>query len=272
MDEFKSYLMENYCTRINVISDKVEIKEVTESNFYELDDITVNSIWRLGQKISYGITVSKIYQILYSDFSQSYNPIKDYLTNLKWDGKDYIGQACNCLKTETPNVRKYLEKWLIGAANNVINPHLKRNEVCLILKGSQGIGKTQFFWNLVKNTPAIKHFIKMNHSSNKDCQLGICTNWISLFKMEGNNKRSIEAIKIMFVNNNEYSIKVSYNKSVKKYRRLSAFCGTVNNAEFLYNITENKNFIVFDCTDIDYTRVVDNDGLWGQVMHLLKIS
>ncbi len=76
---------------------------------------------------------------------------KDELSN--WDGKPVIDQFLqNCfgsaLETESPYATMLFRKWMIGTARRAMHPG-ETLDGCLVLQGPAGVGKTQFFRQLL---------------------------------------------------------------------------------------------------------------------------
>lgn len=92
----EQYISEHYETRYNEVLHIMEYRRRhpdTEKPepFRILDEMMENSIWIEINELGYPCTVKTIENLIYSDFSQSYHPIREYFELLpEWDGTDYI--------------------------------------------------------------------------------------------------------------------------------------------------------------------------------------
>ena len=121
-DEFKTYklnstqkrilrieqhISENYETRYNEVLHIMEYRRRHPASeqpepFRILDEMMENSIWIEINELGYSCTVKTIENLIYSDFSQTYHPIREYFELLpEWDGTDYI----RCLLYTSPSPR-----------------------------------------------------------------------------------------------------------------------------------------------------------------------
>ena len=77
----------------------------------------------------------------------SYNPVKDYLQEITWDGIDRFPKIFEILGVQSNLEQSLVRKWFYQTAalpfNTIENPI--QPEGVLILKGAEGIGKTRFF-------------------------------------------------------------------------------------------------------------------------------
>ena len=100
MLQIEQHIKENYDTRYNEVLHIMEYrrrKTDTEQPepFHILDEMMENSIWMEMNELGYSCTVKTIQNLIYSDFSITYHPIREYLDSLpEWDGTDYIGILC----------------------------------------------------------------------------------------------------------------------------------------------------------------------------------
>ena len=105
MLQIEQHISECYETRYNELLHIMEYRRrVSETEqpdpFRILDDRMENSIWMEMNELGYACNVKMIQNLIYSDFSQSYHPIREYFELLpEWDGTDYIRILADSVQT-----------------------------------------------------------------------------------------------------------------------------------------------------------------------------
>jgi predicted P-loop ATPase len=204
----------------------------------------------------------------------SYHPVKDYLSSLRWDGTerlytwlhDTVGADDNGLNASIG------AKWLISCVARVMDPGAKVDTM-LLLRGDQGLGKTSVFATL-----GGEWF---------DGHLGDVRNKDTLVAMQG--KWIIEAAEITpllavdndhvksFLTRNVDHFRPPYGRVTEAFPRQVVFCGTLNRgASPLRDETGNRRFWCIECgikwpegkgprADIDSLKAV-RDQLWAEAV------
>ena len=204
-----------------------------------------------------------------------YNPIKEKLELIKWDGVDRIERLCNTLSPLDDFARSLIRKWLIQCVAMLYNDHSQYGaEGVLTLQGPEGIGKTSFFRSLV---PEIAWFYEgaTIDLENKDSIRRATSRWIcEIGECDYTTKKKQTNLKA-FITQNEDRDRREYERHEIKYPRKSSFCATVNNEEFLYD-GENRRWWVFPITQVDLAALRELHKevwqLWAQVKGLWKES
>lgn len=105
MLQIEQHISECYETRYNELLHIMEYRRrVSETEqpdpFRILDDRMENSIWMEMNELGYACNVKMIQNLIYSDFSSSYHPIREYFKELpEWDGTDYIRILADSVRT-----------------------------------------------------------------------------------------------------------------------------------------------------------------------------
>lgn len=171
--------------------------------------------------------------------NHSFNQLKDYLTELQWDGIkrldtlliDYLGAA------DTTYTRAVIRKSLVAAVARAMTPGCKYDYMP-ILSGPQGIGKSTFLRILGQSwySDSLQTF------EGKEASEMIQGIWINeIGELSGFNRSETNAVK-QFLSRTEDIYREPFGKRTKAYPRRCVFFGTTNDSEFLKDRTGNRRF------------------------------
>ncbi|HFK5571627.1 virulence-associated e family protein [Elizabethkingia meningoseptica] len=268
----EEYLKEKYTFRYNEVLGKVEYKKL-ESTVYELiNDYVLNSIWRTLESLDYKITPGKLVNLLESDFVPKYNPFKEYFSNLpKWDGKDYIQEFSEMVNTDDPEFWKdALTRWVVAMVACSIEDKVT-NQSVIVLNGGQGIGKSTFIGKILPPELCEYKYSGTINPDNKDTLILLSERiLIDLDELGSLNRKDEKSMKELITKAN-IQIRKPYGKIVENLPRRASFIGSVNDGEFLMDMTGNRRFLCFKVSEINNTKI-DYDKLYSQVMHLYKLG
>lgn len=191
---------------------------------------------------TYNITKQQVIENAFAEFCLSIqeNPLIDYLNSLEWDGVSRVDTLLiDYFNAEdSAYVRAVTRKTLTALIRRAYSPGVKF-DTCLILKGSQGIGKSTFFnilggkWYTdgisITNDQA-KTF--ESHRGKWLCEMGELT---SMRKTESERLKSFFSTQV-----DRY--RPPYGKNVLDVPRSFIVVGTTNNDEFLKDITGNRRY------------------------------
>jgi len=171
-----------------------------------------------------------------------YNPVKDYLNTLVWDGTprldslliDYIGAE------DTPYVRAVTRKTLCAAVARIYEPGVKFDSV-LVLNGPQGLGKSMLYARLGMRW--YSDSLQISDMKDKAAAEKLQGYWImELGEMAGMRKVDVETIK-SFITRVDDMYRQAYASSVESHPRTNIIVGTSNSdTGFLRDITGNRRF------------------------------
>ena len=171
-----------------------------------------------------------------------YNPVKDYLNALVWDGVprldsllvDYIGAE------DTEYVRAVTRKTLCAAVARIFEPGVKFDSV-LVLNGPQGLGKSMLYARLGMRW--YSDSLQISDMKDKAAAEKLQGYWImELGEMAGMRKVDVETIK-SFITRVDDMYRQAYASSVESHPRTNIIVGTSNSdTGFLRDITGNRRF------------------------------
>jgi predicted P-loop ATPase len=233
--------------KYNILTNKIDVLGQVhwdrEGN--TLTDNDVNNI-RLYLEQMYCLTSEKGIPRAISIIAHqnSYHPIKDVLTSLKWDGVNrienilpkYLGAEKSEYTTEA------MKLFMFGAINRIFYPGCKFDTM-LCLVGGQGLGKSTLFRFMAIKDEWFSDDLKKLDDENVYRKLQ--GHWIIEFSemLATANAKSIEEIK-SFISRQKEIYKIPYETHPQDRQRQCIFCGTTNNMDFLpKDRTGNRRFI-----------------------------
>jgi hypothetical protein len=272
--ETEAYLSSHYNFRLNLITGRLEMKLKHENTYHIMEDVELNSIHRELKKISQSIGKDGLYTLLYSDFTPTYDPFKEYFDALpEWDGStDHIAELVDTLEFKDPYEKKtfikYFKRWLVGVVACATEPK-SVNQSAIILVGKQGIGKGRWLNYLVPKALSSYIFIGTIDPGNKDTEIYLseCL-LINLDELETLRKADIGGLKSTMT---KPSVKVRrpYDRLPQDMIRRASFVGSINNSDFLNDPTGSRRFLVFEVENVLDFQKIDMDKVYSQVKTLL---
>ena len=200
----------------------------------------------------------------------SYDPVKDYLTSLIWDGKSRVGNwLTDYLGVVDDDYGQFVGKMtLVGACARIDKPGIKYDYM-LILEGEQGIGKSEALKAL-----GGEWFNEMSLTGrDKDTVEKMQGCWIievpelAVFK-----KKEIESLKA-FITMNKDKERLPWGRRSVTFPRRNVFIGTINPGSngYLTDNTGNRRFLPVDCKAINVPKLrSDRDQIWAEAWKLYQ--
>ena len=276
MLQIEQHIKENYDTRYNEVLHIMEYrrrKTDTEQPepFHILDEMMENSIWMEMNELGYSCTVKTIQNLIYSDFSITYHPIREYLDSLpEWDGTDYIGILANSVHTSHQKFWvECLERYLVGMCAAATQDDVVNHTVLLLCSEIQNIGKTTFINNLLP--PELRAYLSTGliNPSNKDDLAKIAQAMlINLDEFEGMSGRELNIFKDL-VTRKVISIRLPYARRSQNFPHTASFAGTCNDQEVLYDTTGTRRFLCFHVDSMEFIKI-NYAQLYAQIKYLLN--
>lgn len=237
---------------------------------------------RLYLEKHYGLTSDKsihaAIDIVAND--NSYHPIRNYLEDLKWDGKERIRYLLpRYMGAEESNYTYEVTlHHLLGAVRRVYHPGIKYDQM-LCLVGEQGAGKSTLFRFLAINDEWFTDDLKRLDDEN--VYRKIQGHWfIEMSEMTATAKsKSVEEIK-SFLSRQKETYKIPYETHPEDRLRQCVFCGTSNNLRMLpLDRSGNRRFIpVIIHPENAECHILENEQesreyiiqVWAEVMVIFK--
>ena len=222
----------------------------------------------------YGIVASqKVDDALALEFEKNqFNPVKEYITSLEWDGKeridtlliDYFGADDN------QYTRVSIRKMLCAAVTRIMRPGTKF-DMALILVGPQATYKSTFIKKLGKNWFSDTFTTVQGKEAFEQLQGA----WvIEMAELSGLKKAEVETIK-HFISKSSDQYRPAYGRVIETYPRKCVFFGTTNKEDFLRDPTGNRRFLPIDVHSKNATKSVvedltdyEIDQIWAEAYKL----
>lgn len=210
-----------------------------------------------------------------------FNPVKDALNKLVWDGKSRINGHEDGLPffaeyfgaEDTEINRLFGEKWLIGAVARAMKPGCKMDTM-IVLEGPQGLQKSTSLQVLSDGLVKGVFTDEMSDPNSKDAALQMQGRWIiEIAELDSFSKATVTGIKSWLARSTD-RFRRPYGKVVEEFPRSCVMAGTVNplgNAGYLKDPTGGRRFWPVETTYIDIERLkIDAQQIWAEALHLYK--
>ena len=266
----------NVKVKYNIISHRMEIEGFKSENQEQLVE-NAPALMEDDLKSLSGSTQTRIASYLNVLAARNdYNPILDKINSTVWDGKTRLNDLFKLLGIDTNTDenkynRIFLRKWLMqcicGLHNDMKKPFSL--DIVLVFKGKQGTGKTRLLEALTLDSRYFGDGVVLD-VRNKDDIMQSLSKWIcELGEISSTFKKDIDSLKA-FISKSVDEFRVPYGKTAVQYPRMTSFCGTVNEDEFLIDRTGNRRFAVIPLQEdlyIDYDDIKNFDflQLWAEI-------
>ena len=286
----EEWLNKYYEFRFNLVRNTVEFRSIELGRahpFQHMEDYMFDDIyWRMFRS---GIKFSQANLKSYlrtSYVAQRVNPVQEYYESLQpVADAGYFATLVKSVKLipleesiDGLNVNQLwvllLKRWLIACY--YCNMGWLQNEVCLVLVGAQGTGKSTWLDRLCP-TP-LKDYgtrTKLDLSpSNKDTLnvlaekafINIDDQLVGLFRKDHEMIKNLITLP-------DISLRKAYAMNDSKRKRIANFTASVNDASFLTD-TENRRYLCFEVEDCKLVQFEDYmiDGLWAEVKYWVEVE
>ena len=239
VNNIRMWLRHNHNLKRNIITRKVE------RNGNELDDTVINSMFLDANVIYPKLSYELFVRVIFSTNTPDYNPIKDYIELVDWDGHCRIEQLAKTITSNTGTDdwrEKMVTKWLVGIIHAAYGG---KNELNFIFVGAKNTGKTEWFRRLLPDHLQ-KYFAESQLNRGKDDEILMCEKLIIFNDEYGGKNRNDERNEKRLMASNEFSLREPYGKSNVTLKRLATLCGTCNEKDVLDDPTGNRRIIIIE--------------------------
>lgn len=251
--------------------------EITRNYEWEgqpMIDRDYNSLYvQACENIGGNINRNTFNSLLDSNFIHGHNPLTEFFDrnrHLKPSGN--FDALCKCIQLDhriygkdSDFLQVYLKKWMLGIISSVYG---KYSISVLVLTGGQGIGKTNFFRNLLPEE--LQHFYAESKlDEGKDSEI-LMTKKLIILDDEFGGKSKQDAKKFKDISSKEYfTVRRPYGRASEDLKRLAVLAGTTNEKEILNDPTGNRRIIPINITGIDHAAFlkINKTELFMELYH-----
>ena len=272
-ESIERYLCNSYEFRFNTIKSKSEFRKMGDTGtFTPVSTYHINTFRRELDRNGVTTTTDNIKTIIFSDFAQKVDPLKEYFNGLIPAQNGAIEALANTVIVSNPEKwTPYLTKWLVGVAANALDDSQCRNHLCLVLTGAQGKFKTTFLDHLCPQCLKSYLFTGKIDPQSKDTQTLIAE---FLFiniddQLKELNKKDENALKNL-ITTPAVKYRRPYDIYIEEYPHTASFMASVNGLGFLSDSSGSRRFIAFEAYEIDIqeAKKINMDLVYSEVLFL----
>lgn len=231
--------------KFNALTRRGEVVALTENGITSREWDDTDNSWSLAYvERTYGIYNTEKHRHALNLFFKrhEYNPLKDLIDNLEWDGKNRCEHfLCVWAKADdTPYVREVSRLIFAGGINRLYSPGCKFDDTPVLVGTKQGEGKSTLIRWLAMHDyyygeiNAVEGNVGIEQLSGK---------WIlEVGELAAFTRaKEIESVKA-YITRQTDTYRKPYDREVSNIPRACIFIGTTNNRQFLVDKTGNRRF------------------------------
>ncbi len=200
-------------------------------------------------------------------FRHSFDPLQDWISALRWDGKPRIDRWLTyyAAAEDTPYIRMVGRKFLVSAAARALQPGCKVDTM-LVLEGRQGIGKSTLAHSLFG-----EEFFsdQVGDVTSKDSAERIQGVWcVEIPEMDKFSRVEANAVK-SYLSHRDDRYRPAYGRNAIIRPRRCVFLGTINpdGVGYLRDSTGNRRFWPVAVESVDLAGLAaDRDQIWAEAV------
>lgn len=200
--------------------------------------------------------------------ANQYNPVLQWMESKAWDGKDRVADLdATIVSHMAPALkRKILDHWLVQCVAAAAQGGLQVRGV-LVFQGGQYQGKSRWLASLA---PEHLHAVSIGITldpRDKDLVKQALSFWlVELGELDATFRKSDIAHLKGFLSRTEDVLRLPYAQAESKFDRRTVFFGTVNDPDFLNDVSGNTRFWTIPVETVNHEHTVDMQQLWAQVL------
>lgn len=195
-----------------------------------------------------------------------YNPVKDYLDSLEWDGVARLEESLPGVRA-TPYTRMVARKALVAAVARIYEPGCKWDHT-LVLYGDEGLGKTYWVDKMARG-----YHGQLGPTTDKDTLITMQRSWIMTSDESHSLRKSDADHQKEFLTRTVDVFRMPYDREAQAHPRHCVIWGTTNDEVFLRRQAGNRRFLIVACEEkLDFDRMTDHyvDQVWAEAVHYYR--
>lgn len=200
---------------------------------------------------------------------RAYDPLRDWLTGLKWDGTDRVTDFFSTYygaEGDVDHLKRISVCFLVSCAARTMEPGCEVHTVPILI-GAQGAGKSRSLKAL-----GAPYFTDTGLIiGDKDSRMLIASKWIvELAELASVRNADIEKVK-NFVSQAADDFRPPYGHVMESFLRRCVFVGTTNHEDVLTDWTGNRRWWPIKVTKADVEGIArDRDQLFAQALEMYR--
>lgn len=274
-----SHLHEDYVFRHNQRLHRLEYRKKEDEEFVAMDDNMSNTLYI--DLVENGITLGPgLYKILLgsNQFAPNADPIKDWLDSLApWDPtqRDYLADFWGHLIVRDPEnwafYLKYMKKWHVAWVGMMLGI-VDKYDLMIVLKGSQGKGKTWFCQHLLPDFLNKPYTFSPapNAPIDKDFTLSLTEKVLTfLDEIDMKTEHKSNAFKYIISMKNT-TVRDSYHQFRQDVTKHCALIATCNDEEYLLKQEGRRRYLSVPVLSTKHFDELPWEGAFAQALYLLN--
>ena len=201
-----------------------------------------------------------------------FSPVAEWIKGQPWDGTDRLDAIVATITAQEgfpPGLKcTLIYRWLLSCVAAVLVPRGFKARGVLTLQGPQGCGKTSWVMSLVPDAVLSESVIKVDHhldGNNKDSILTAVSHWIvEIGELDSSFKKDIARLK-GFLTSDQDKLRRPYARGDSEYARRTVFSATVNERNFLVDMTGNSRWWTIPVVKINFKHGIDMQQVFAQL-------
>lgn len=283
----------SYGIKYNIISNNFELK-----NGEAVTDNITSKLWMEAMDVFKGYFSKRMFEdiVLSTEVSPLFDPILDYGRTVYREYKDvavdqeqtsliinavHIDGAAEMAEAHVHAIRNLMRRWLIQIGRSVINSGGEAYELCLVLSGPQGCGKTTFLRALLPKSlrayitggPIAGGRFKDKDEIIRTAEniLWIDDEWTTLKKSDQDHMKGV-------LSRTHISERGAYRRHKTLSKRRCVYAGTTNDSAALNDSTGNRRIIPVAVSHIDENvrgfedDIINRELFLAEMIHMAVIQ
>lgn len=195
-----------------------------------------------------------------------YDPVRDWLLTLQWDGLPRV-EMCLPGVEDTPYNRLVARKTMVAAVARAFDPGVKWDHIT-IFYGGEGLGKTHWIDTMARGWSA-----PLGRIGDKDTLLTMRRSWITVADEGVSLKKADSDALKSFITTREDVFREPYGIEVQAHPRGNVFWGTTNDPVFLRAQAGNRRFLVVHSKNsLDFDALTDDyvSQVWAEAVMMYQ--
>lgn len=210
--------------------------------------------------------------VTYLADKNQYNPVAEWIISRGWDGVSRVQMFYDTVTGVNDHIDKkralketLMRRWMISAVAAAMSPNGISAAGVLTFQGSQYIGKTKWFKQLVPADLGVLKDGMILRPDDKDSVKQCVSYWlVELGELDATfRKADIAALK-SFLTNDSDVLRRAYARKESKFARRTVFFASVNPKEFLHDPTGNRRYWTIEAQHLDHSHMIDMQQVWAE--------